>query len=56
MASLAGFEPATRCLEGSRSIQLSYRDAHYGCGLKCSNAAYAGQAMNRIQGMCVVMR
>ena len=25
-ASLAGFEPATRCLEGSRSIQLSYRD------------------------------
>ena len=27
MASLAGFEPATRCLEGSRSIQLSYRDA-----------------------------
>ena len=27
MASLAGFEPATRCLEGSRSVQLSYRDA-----------------------------
>jgi hypothetical protein len=26
MASLAGFEPATRCLEGSRSVQLSYRD------------------------------
>ena len=26
MASLAGFEPATRCLEGSRSILLSYRD------------------------------
>ncbi len=26
VASLAGFEPATRCLEGSRSIQLSYRD------------------------------
>jgi hypothetical protein len=25
-ASLAGFEPTTRCLEGSRSIQLSYRD------------------------------
>ena len=25
-ASLAGFEPATRCLEGSRSIRLSYRD------------------------------
>ena len=27
MASLAGFEPATRCLEGSCSIHLSYRDA-----------------------------
>ncbi len=27
VASLAGFEPAARCLEGSRSIQLSYRDA-----------------------------
>ncbi len=26
LASLAGFEPTTRCLEGSRSIQLSYRD------------------------------
>ena len=26
MASLAGFEPATRCLEGSCSIHLSYRD------------------------------
>ena len=26
MASLAGFEPTTRCLEGSRSVQLSYRD------------------------------
>ena len=26
VASLAGFEPATRCLEGSRSILLSYRD------------------------------
>jgi hypothetical protein len=25
-ASLEGFEPTTRCLEGSRSIQLSYRD------------------------------
>ncbi len=24
--SLEGFEPSTRCLEGSRSIQLSYRD------------------------------
>jgi hypothetical protein len=26
MESLEGFEPSTRCLEGSRSIQLSYRD------------------------------
>ena len=26
VASLEGFEPTTRCLEGSRSIQLSYRD------------------------------
>ncbi len=26
VASLAGFEPATRCLEGSCSIHLSYRD------------------------------
>ena len=25
-ASLEGFEPTTRCLEGSRSILLSYRD------------------------------
>ena len=25
-ASLAGFEPATHCLEGSCSIHLSYRD------------------------------
>ena len=25
MALRAGLEPATRCLEGSRSIQLSYR-------------------------------
>ena len=26
VASLAGFEPTARCLEGSRSVQLSYRD------------------------------
>jgi hypothetical protein len=26
VASLEGFEPSTRCLEGSRSVQLSYRD------------------------------
>jgi hypothetical protein len=25
LARLAGFEPATRCLEGSCSIRLSYR-------------------------------
>ena len=27
VASLEGFEPSTRCLEGSRSVQLSYRDS-----------------------------
>ncbi len=27
VASLEGFEPTTRCLEGSRSVQLSYRDS-----------------------------
>ena len=27
VASLEGFEPTTRCLEGSRSVRLSYRDA-----------------------------
>ncbi len=27
MASLVRFELTTRCLEGSRSIQLSYRDS-----------------------------
>ena len=40
VASLAGFEPATRCLEGSRSIQLSYRDAPRGCAIKCSQCIY----------------
>jgi hypothetical protein len=29
MASLEGLEPTTRCLEGSRSFQLSYRDIIY---------------------------
>ena len=29
MASLEGLEPTTYCLEGSRSIQLSYRDVKY---------------------------
>ena len=29
LASLEGFEPTTRCLEGSRSVQLSYRDIFY---------------------------
>ena len=33
MASLAGLEPATRCLEGSCSIHLSYRDAIARIGL-----------------------
>ena len=37
-ASLAGFEPATRCLEGSRSVPLSYRDAQKR-RLNCTNAA-----------------
>ena len=27
LASQAGFEPATRCLEGSRSVHLSYWDS-----------------------------
>ena len=27
VASQAGFEPATRCLEGSRSVHLSYWDS-----------------------------
>ncbi len=31
LASLEGFEPTTRCLEGSRSVQLSYRDAWIEC-------------------------
>ncbi len=41
MASLAGFEPATRCLEGSRSVQLSYRDTQRQLTnqqIKCSKA------------------
>ena len=29
MASLEGFEPTTRCLEGSCSVQLSYRDEQF---------------------------
>ena len=39
-ASLAGFEPATRCLEGSRSIQLSYRDSKVS-DQKCSTAYWS---------------
>ena len=35
LASLAGFEPATCCLEGSRSVQLSYRDNPL-----CSNVTF----------------
>jgi hypothetical protein len=38
MASLEGFEPTTRCLEGSRSVHLSYRDIYnllkFSTGLK----------------------
>ena len=44
LASLAGFEPATGCLEGSCSIQLSYRDA---CGKRIdqfSKRTIGGQA------------
>ena len=44
LASLAGFEPATGCLEGSCSIQLSYRDA---CGKRInqfSKRIIGGQA------------
>jgi hypothetical protein len=37
MAPRAGLEPATRCLEGSRSIQLSYRGE--------------GQKVTEIQGL-----
>ena len=33
VASLAGFEPTTRCLEGSRSVQLSYRDKQIKCSM-----------------------
>jgi hypothetical protein len=41
MAPRAGLEPATRCLEGSRSIQLSYRGE--------------GQKVTEIQGLAEVM-
>jgi hypothetical protein len=29
LASLVGLEPTTYCLEGSRSVQLSYRDTDF---------------------------
>ena len=41
MAPRAGLEPATRCLEGSRSIQLSYRGE--------------GQKVTEIQGLAEVV-
>ena len=43
LASLAGLEPTTRCLEGSRSIQLSYRDALGQAWNQCSNGSNLGQ-------------
>ncbi len=53
-ASLAGFEPATRCLEGSRSIQLSYRDMMRR-QIKFSNGSIMGQAEGqRSQDDCIV--
>ena len=44
LASLAGFEPATGCLEGSCSIQLSYRDAYGKRMNQFSNRIIGGQA------------
>ena len=41
-ASLEGFEPTTHCLEGSCSIQLSYRDQ-----VKFTIWQYAGQEAKR---------
>jgi hypothetical protein len=41
MASLEGLEPTTYCLEGSRSIQLSYRDRPI--TLKCNMNVAQGQ-------------
>ena len=52
LASLAGFEPATRCLEGSRSVQLSYRDALRKYIHKCSNAFFGGQGIRSALMAC----
>src|SRR5438270_3256893 len=40
----AGLEPATRCLEGSRSIQLSYRGGRVGLGPRATRVAEASAA------------
>ena len=40
MESLEGFEPSTRCLEGSRSVQLSYRDILIEYTMKGSRIGY----------------
>ena len=44
LASLAGFEPATGCLEGSCSIQLSYRDTYVDALDQFSKRTIGGQA------------
>jgi hypothetical protein len=46
-ASPAGFEPATRCLEGSRSSPLSYGDepAEYTDGTRSPPAAYGRRTL-----------
>jgi hypothetical protein len=47
VASPAGFEPATRCLEGSRSSPLSYGDepAEYTDGTRSPPAAYGRRTL-----------
>jgi hypothetical protein len=41
LARLAGFEPATRCLEGSRSLRLSYRRPVPHCARSRSHVGHA---------------